>query len=197
MKMIINLTILVLLFSCKLKESDEEYKNVLNFFDDEIVSHFPYEVSKGYTLEYDTLGYFNTYSITLTTDLTENLKDKIILNNKLFSIEDSCIIVVNDFIDTDNIINPERYIGISEYDLSCSNFKILPNFWNNDFYDKSTKSKLSKNFEYAIINSKSGVFNKNIRENISFMPNGYNHGYSKGYAIDQLENKIIYWSIIW
>lgn len=189
--------VLVLVYSCSSKDTNKEYKKVLSFFDEGIVSHFPHEIPYKYSFEYDTIGFFNTYSITLAMDLEEKTKKSIQEKYNIFSINDSCIIVVNDFLDSDNIINPKTFLGKSKYSSNCDQFKIIPNFWNNDFYEKTSKSKLNQNFIYAIIDSQKGHFNNKVVDNISFMPSQFQHGYSKGYSLDTLNNKIIYWSIVW
>jgi len=65
-----------------------------------------------------------------------------------------------------------------------------------DVYDETTKSGLSKDFKIYVLESEKGKYWEGL-ESADYMPKEWENGYSKGIAINEKNNIIIYWVIIW
>ena len=184
----------------------KDYEECISYFGVDLTSHFPSKDSLKdvYALSLDTMGHYNSEHlyILLTTSKNEikNLKNKY-QSKKIYSINDSCIITVNDFITESNIPFSDEIAGKkSKVPLLCkSDYIITPNFWSYlpDYRDNTTVSKLDKNFKYIMLDSKLGLFSNKIDSTFSSMPDKIKHGYSKGLALNEKENVVAYWIVIW
>lgn len=184
----------------------KDYEECIYYFGEGLTSHFPAKdfLKDAYAFSIDTMGYYNAEHLYLLSTTSkkemENLKNKYI-NKKICSIDDSCIIAVNDFITESNIpFSDEIKDKKSKISLLCkSDYIIIPNFWSylSDYRDNTTSSKLNKNFKYIILDSKLGLFSNKIDSTFSSMPNKIKHGYSKGIAFNEKEDVIIYWLVLW
>lgn len=208
------ISIILLFISCVDLSKDKKYKKYKQYFENvkqDITSHFPLEyknVLDDYRYSVDTAAHFNTQGFNIM--ITGAKKEIEELNRQKFhSIEDECIIAVNDFIKADDIpfIPSEGELlwegHDKEYKTSYStkcidDYKIIPNFWSYE-EDKTTKSGLNKDFKYIILDMDmgNGVYSRKLDPNISYMPDFAKHGYSKGIAFNEKENTIIYWLIFW
>lgn len=65
-----------------------------------------------------------------------------------------------------------------------------------DVYSDRTKCGLSKDFTIYVLDSKPGRYWKGLSP-LSYMPVGWENGYSKGVCINKEKGIIIYWGIIW
>lgn len=217
-KILILALINILFISCVDLSKDKKYKKTIQFFEqqrNESTSHFPLEytsIANDYSYNVDTTAYFNTLSFNLTiTDKLEIEKIKRIYSKeKQYSINNNCLIVLNDFIKSDDIpFIPSEGSAIlwedqdkeykTTYSTKCIDaYKVIPNFWSYE-EDKATKNGLNKDFKYIILDMDMGnsVYSRKLNPNISYMPNFAKHGYSKGVAFNEKENIIIYWLIFW
>lgn len=212
-KNILLILSILCIFSCKKKLSGKNYNKYIDYFEnvkEDITSHFPIEVNftDKYIYSVDTAAYFNTQDFNIM--ITGAKKEIEELNRQKFhSIDDECIIVVNDFIKEDDIpFIPSEGALLWEgqdkeyktsYSTKCKDtYKIIPNFWSYE-EDKTTKSGLNKDFKYIILDMDmgNGVYSRKLDPNISYMPDFAKHGYSKGIAFNEKENTIIYWLIFW
>lgn len=205
----------LLLISCVDLGKDKKYNNYIEYFESQkesITSHFPLNyksILNDYRYSADTTAYFNTQAFNIM--ITGTKKEIEALNrHKLHSIDDKCIIVLNDFIKIDDIpFIPSEGSAIlwedqdkeykTTYSTKCIDaYKVIPNFWSYE-EDKATKNGLNKDFKYIILDMDMGnsVYSRKLNPNISYMPNFAKHGYSKGIAFNEKENIIIYWLIFW
>ncbi len=203
---ILSLLIIMILHSCIDLSKDRNYTNYLSYFGDSLTSHFPKKYTSmitDYSYSVDTVGHFNTeeFNLTLIKEKKDINEIKLMYNNnKVYDINDKCIIVVNDFLDNNNLILQQYKEYQSKFSKNCDdNYVVIPNFWSNDYADNATKSKLDKNFKYIIIDSKVGenVYSSKINYYKSYMPSIVKHGYSKGIAFNEKEDIIIYWLVLW
>lgn len=203
-KLMLNLLLFLTLSSCIDLSRDREYNTYLSYFGDSLTSHFPIHTNDfdKYSYSVDTVAYSNTEDFNLTLIGTKNLiyKEKLNYSNKkIYNLEDSCIVIVNDFINKRNLlINLDNYEYKSKISASCNKDPIvIPNFWSNIL--SNGLNKLDKNFKYIIIDSKVGenVYSSKINYYKSYMPSIVKHGYSKGIAFNEKEDIIIYWLVLW
>lgn len=208
------------LFGCKENIiNNKGYDKSISYFEgikEGITSHFPKEIEFGSSYFYtiDSLGYYNTQEINITITKAEkeieNLK-KLYKKEQVYTIDNNCIIVVNDFIKKDDIpFMPDEEVLLSEsndkiymttYSNKCTkSYKVIPNFWNN-FYgiDRAAKNGLNQSFKYIILAQEGGegVYSPKLNSKISFMPSFAKHGYSKGIAYSDKDKIVIYWLIFW
>lgn len=201
---ILSLLIIMILHSCIDLSKDRNYTNYLSYFGDSLTSHFPTNTDDfdKYSYSIDTVAYSNTEDFNLTLIGTKKLinKEKLKYNDKkIYNCEDSCIVIVNDFINKSNLLlDLDNEKHKSKLSSNCKKHPIvIPNFWNNIL--SNGLSKLDKNFKYIIIDSKVGenVYSSKINFYQSYMPSIVRHGYSKGIAFNEKEDVIIYWLVLW
>ena len=65
-----------------------------------------------------------------------------------------------------------------------------------DIYSETSKSGLSKDFRIFVLESEKGKYWKELEPD-NYMLKEWENGYSKGIAINQKNNTIIYWVVIW
>lgn len=183
-------------------EDKREYLKAIGFFGNSLTNHFPnYELIENIhiTQSCDTFAYHNTLDFYIIIPEANKIIDSV-LNTKLsanvYAANDSCLLVVNDYIDNTNL--GDRFIAAkSTFIENCSDNKLpVPNFWNSE-YSNETRCKLSKDFTLYVLESKIGAYSKKIKQEQSSMPDTMRHGYSKGFAISKEKNTIIYWVVIW
>ncbi len=78
-------------------------------------------------------------------------------------------------------------------------FMPIPNFSNFSTHQtNNTVCKLPEDFTIYVLDSKSGIFleEKQLTKG-EYMPENWKHGYSKGAALSDKSNEMIYWVIIW
>ena len=187
---------------------EEDYHKNYNYFNftNDLVAHFPHkdQLFENSSFVIDTSGYYNTEEFNLTVrnckSLINNIKKRY-ANKKIYSINDSCLIAVNDFLIKSKLIfSDEIKDKKSKVPLHCNaDFAIIPNFWdeNLNYRDDSTICKLKKDFKYIIIESKKGIFSDKIDLGFSSMPDEIKHGYSRGLSFSDTQDVLIYWLIIW
>ncbi len=202
---------LMTLFSCNnstkvksVKEDSDEYSNILRFFGDSLVNHFPKEEPTKINMaqHVDTFCYHNTLSFQLTLYDAKKIIDSTLNHYSKqpiiqYKSNDICLIVVNDYITKYNCGDYFR-AEKSTYFNGCSNSKLpIPNFWSSELASCETRSRLPKDFILYVIDSKIGLFSKKINAEQSSLPIHIKHGYSKGLAINKEKNIINYWVIVW
>lgn len=182
-----------------------EYQKDLKRFKKKFVSHFPKSLEYGnYSSRIDDgidADYPNEMSFVLRLN-NEGGEIDSFMKNKLgniiaeYSPGDDCQLVLNDFYTNSNGVKTFR-VKKSTIDTSCKNTFPIPNFIDNDYYTESTKCKLPEDFTVYVIEAKKGVYSNKIIVEKSSMPNEWLHGYSKGVAISEKRNVIMFWMIIW
>lgn len=185
---------------------NKKYDNVNDFFGNKMVSHFPKKIDKHNVTFTESLSpelgnleliLINKVERDHLADIVEEFEKKSIA---IYNANDSCLLIVNRF------VNKDKYFEVtpSKEDLQLVNRDCysglfpIPNFWHNDFTTEETLCRLPSDFRLYVVDSKSG---ENIDEKYltdgRFMPKEWKNGYSKGVAISEKQNVIIYWLIIW
>ena len=120
---------------------------------------------------------------------------------KIYNSSDSCLLVLNRFSDSSNYGYPKiECIDTSKIIRECYKDKYpVPTFYNqNVFYTSETAYHLTNDFTIYVFESKKGIFlpKEQLPKN-KYMPEEWEHGISKGVALSEKQNVIIYWLIIW
>ncbi len=228
---ILCVLIMILFLSSCFKRSlsdDKDLQFGRSYLGEKLTSHFPNnDVFEKYVVIKDTSAYYNTMDMSLT--LFDSDADKRInkvlneyKNKNIYIDNDSCIVVLNDFInknDLSNISNSMEnnsdYIYseplknyISKIYKNCTDkYKVIPNFWQGYYGGFSsqdqiadTRSHLDRNFKFIIIDSQfsdTATWSPKLDPPKSYMPDPVRHGYSRGIAFNERERIIIYWVILW
>ena len=179
-----------------------KYKQELQEFPEYLVDFFPDSMSNTYSVEksIDTTNQsiyymnFDFDSPNLEHILTK-YKNRI---KKSYSADDSTLVIIKRAKFRDNL-QPLTISGSTRLspipffesaDLSGIGIE------NEKIYSDSTRSGLSNNFNIYILDSKSGNYWKGLKPQ-DYMPEGWKNGYSKGVCINEKDNIIIYWFLIW
>lgn len=197
MKNILSILLLIMGLQSCLNMTDPkqqaEYIKSYKSFDKELVDHFPKKVPNNWTyLSYGSPDYINEWSgttgLSLEIQITskekfENLKNQLEKEVKVIKNSgDSCLLMV-DSKENQTLINCNNYYPIPQE--TAYNF-------DNDKWIRMA------DHEIALIDYKPGIFIKNKylipKENL---PEKWKNGFSKGYAFNNKEQKIMYWLIIW
>ena len=206
----------ILVFSCpRVKKSAHQkmmedlnkgYHESKSFFDNKFTTHFPDVLNES------IITYSNSISPVLGS-LGLMVIDRLNKENlvqiqknyeqtclRKYKASDSCLLIVDRFLTRKKYYKVEN----SDYDKKlvdrpCYSGKYpVPNFWHNVFTTNETECKLPGDFILYVIDAKQGKFLKeDLLTNGWFMPKQWKNGYSKGVAISQQRNVIIYWLEIW
>lgn len=189
-----------------LKDLNKKYLNDIKFFGYKFVDHFPKKVTA------ETIAFTENLSPEMgnlelmminRTDSNDLLKLATNLKNKsiaTFNAYDSCLFIVNRFARIDNFYD----LKITDYESKIINntcysrLSPIPNFWHNNYTTDSTQCKLPTDFKIYVLDAKSGkYFDDKYLTDGRFMPEIWKNGYSKGIALSEKRNVIIYWLLIW
>lgn len=197
MRYILGILLLIMgLQSCLIMtdpKQQAEYIESYKSFDNDLVDHFPKKVPNNWTyVSYGSPDYNNewnrTTGLSLEIQITskekfENQKNQLEKEAKVIKkSEDSCLLIV-DSKDDQTL-------------MKCISYYPIPQETAYDFIKDNWIRK--ENCEIALIDYKPGIFIKNKhltpKENL---PEKWKNGFSKGYAFNNKEQKIMYWLIIW
>jgi hypothetical protein len=129
--------------------------------------------------------------------IVNEFKDKAIYSCEA---SDSCLLVVNWFVSRNNyykVKHTEDESHLISKDCYLDK-QPVPNFWHNKYTTEETDCGLPKDFSIYVTEAKPGEhFDKEYLTDGNFMPANWKNGYSKGVAISEEKQVIIYWLIIW
>ncbi len=185
----------------QLAKVNKEYQKSLSFYRDNFIDHFPKELDSNYITYTESVS---AEAGLIRLDLIykhtgkNNFEKKAIAK---YASTDTCLLIANRFANNDNysyniVLNHDDSLKI---DRECYKNKYpIPNFWHTDYTTNKTACKLPKGFNIYVLNAMAGRFleNKNLTDG-RYMPENWQHGYSKGVAINEAKDTIIYWIIIW
>jgi len=178
------------------KEGMIRYKADLELYPNFLVDHFPKEIKKKpiiVDINNDTTNMCISFSLTKYYDQENDLLSFPIKVS--YHATDSNLVVIKR-----SLLLRKSRKRYSKEDLN-NNYPI-PYFEFKDYSDfrnafsQETKSGLSKDFKINIIDSNVGGYWDGLKP-LSYMPEGWKNGYSKGISINEKANIIIYWVIIW
>ena len=187
----------------KINIINNEYKKVKNIFSPEEVSHFPEEIKDNYITHTEIVSPeagIVRLDLTVRYDSLESVQD--ILNKAIavYNSEDTCLLVANRFARKEDYgqVSP-RDIDTSIINRTCYEGKYpIPNFWQSDYYSDSTECKLDKGFLIYVLDAKPGIYNdERYLSHNPYLPEKWEHGFSKGISVDPHYKILIYWVIVW
>lgn len=198
------------------KKMQKDYKQSVQFFEKDLVSHFPVELpdscSFGATVpQKNTLKMFGfgvdgmllwkTYSLSQYKATASQLKD---LPNSTYSANDSSLLLVFSYSDEIEIVgeiyrdqeSPERQ-ALATHNVSKASSLPVPLF-EIDQYKGNTMSGLTEDFKLFVLDAQPGKYidDKYLQE-CECIPKQWKHGYSKGVAFSDEKQVVIYWVIVW
>jgi len=203
MKYFINVLLTIfLVLSCKQEQKKNMFLKQISNFDKNIVNHFPLEVKGMYRTAIFTDTQNDITSLLLLNQYTKNtyynIKDSLINISKIkYSSKDSCLLVVNMYTNEKNYFNSFKTKNKTYLKMECLNKKLpIPNFWAMDFKSDNI-TKLPDNFDIYVFEAKHEILDKKYISKNVYMPGYWEHGYSKGWAMNDNTHEIIYWFVLW
>lgn len=198
------------------KQIQEKYKRSINYFDNELINHFPLQLpdSSGYNTtvpKKDTLKMFGfgvdgiqlwkTYSSSQYKTISSQFRD---LSSITYSANDSGLLLVFpycDVVEIDGITYrnqepPERH-ALAKHNVTIASSLPVPLF-EIDEYKGNTMSGLTEDFKIYVFDAKQGKYidDKYLQE-CECLPKKWKHGYSKGVALSDKKQVVIYWVAVW
>ncbi|MGD8778060.1 MAG: hypothetical protein PVH88_03770 [Ignavibacteria bacterium] len=213
-KIIYMIIISTLLLGCNnqnhINELNREYQKQKSFFLNKFVDHFPQEIKDEFGIKiYSITNEKWTFPLMIMLDdiyNTESYRSRIDslidISVEKYNPTDTCLLIVNRFHNKLNEFDYELKLNEKEYSLidrACyQNSLPIPNFFFNQYSSKKNPIRLEEDFELFVLDAKSGVhWKKEYAKDGRYMPYNWKNGYSKGFAINEKMNVVIYWFIIW
>lgn len=209
---VLLLLILIAFNSCRDKRTfngvaNQRYLTLKNQFDSTLVNHFPAKLNStdNFTVSNSNLNkndvglFLFEYNVSIKS--INDIEKKIVQQSKgIYGSADFCLLIVNRF-ETKRTKDSVEVVIIKDsslIDKSCYN-KLLP---IPNFIDFSISAGrdfwMDKDFKIYVLNAISGKSHKRfLLQPNPQMPKEWENGFSKGIAINNVKNTVIYWSIIW
>lgn len=191
-----------------LGEMQKDYDSIIAFFPKDLVDIFPSMVDENVTSLTGFLksnpGNFEIIFIKKITNGNDNIDIlKFFEDTSLASYKpnDSCLLIVNRFINRDNYYSKKSFESEEQRIVNrntCEGSLPIPNFWHNPYTTEETSCKLPDDFKIFVLNAKPGKLLDSVylpqRE---YMPPEWKNGFSNGVAISSEKQVIIYWLVVW
>lgn len=202
---------LILSFSSCSKEKrhnsyQDEFASAIEKIDSDYIDHFPRKIDENATILLSEEKFVSHPKIWIKD---HNSKDIEKLEYKLrqkaagtYLASDSCLLVIEPYLSQNNHRDYDCRNASSErveYD-SCSLGNLpIPNFWDESFFESDSSCVgLSLNYILYVLDAKNQlVFPLEKLPNGKNTWTGWEHGYSKGVAIDRKQQTVIYWFDVW
>lgn len=220
-KLLIILSFFIFLFltigcgNIGIKHMESIYLSKKNQFNQELVSHFPYKLPKGYLGGYsdsrtiladscfgpmDFIMYANYDSIEYNY-----LKAQIdSLMSEYLRPPDANLLLIFSYCDK-LIVNGKLYQNqetqnkkkLANRNLLITNGIPVPLFLIDEYYG-NTICGLSKDFNLYVFDAKPGKYLEDkYLQDCECLPKEWKHGYSKGVALSDTRHVIVYWTVVW
>ncbi len=205
----IILLLTVITYSCNVKSNDFEkkYLDVKSNFPYHFVGHFPNSVwSTNAMYSVDTSTSLNNIAFFFEVVAPPKFYlDSVrgVLGKKSIAVyraNDPTLFVVNKFTTKDNYRNYYKYPDNYEFDLPDTIYNKIPvpNFFRSPYSQLNTPSRLDSTFTLYTLECEKGVhWDEYHVQKENYMPEYWKHGYSKGVAISEEKQVVIFWFICW
>ena len=197
---------------------DNEYSQRLKLFDAHLISHFPDKIpdSSLFSLLADNprgeelMKYcFGLGEMILSVNYSKEKYQEIKLkfaaqSDTVVNTTDSSLILVFSYCDSleiegrifDSHESPESR-SLAKHNQSLSQGLPVPHFETEEYGGK-TLCGLAPDFNLYLIKTKLGKYLEDkYLQDCGCMPTQWKHGYSKGVALSDMRNVVIYWAIVW
>lgn len=192
-------------------EGNFEYRSDLKKVPQELVDHFPKQITNGMAGIFVTnTDPTNDCIYYMLWEYKKHDFDKTFLdtiNNKIiakFGASDSNIVsikrrtIANWYPEREKVykdeVRPEKFYYPIPYFENDSTSEYRGNI--SDIYSATSDSGLSKDFVFYVFGYKSGVYWPGLGRQ-RYIPEEFKRGYSKGLAVNEKKRVIVYWFIIW
>lgn len=222
----LNIVVLSLIFgqaiSCQNNHSFiEKYRNSISIFPNDLTSHFPLYGESNFILNTNIAGNINVDTLHLgfaplyvmsavKYTKSEFYKELDLINNLnpvIVNVNDTSVLLIAQTL----ILREFGYYNVEGYDKGEKSKEVIEKnrkkagripipVFNLQQYYSETASRLSTDFEILVIDFKPQKvikINSGEQENFQVLPNGWEHGYSRGFAASNSKQIIIYWIIAW
>jgi len=196
-----------------------DYKELEETYGKDKISHIPKNLDVPYAFlmfTADEYCYIKKTGFTITYTTTDYEIDSLVkhYNNtclQMVSPSDSCLLVVHPILN-ENLDGIDYIYEVrdetddcnsltSKIQANCKETSIpVPNFWETEFNDINitNNDRLNDNFTIYVLDAEKGKFlNQKILSDGCGLPIDWKNGYSKGVAINPIDNVVIYWLEIW
>jgi hypothetical protein len=188
------------------EQRNNTYKKYRKNFNEDFINQFPNEIAYPINsiisyrdVDHNNVGFF-LFEYEINKD--EIIKIKLEIGSKYqasYNPKDSCLLIVNRFnyIDSTNFIKTKK-IDNALLNRACYKGKYpIPNFLEYKGSEGQTM-KLSENYIIYVLEAKPEEYDDRYKMKINKqMPKEWEHGYSKGIALNEKDKEVIYWSIMW
>ena len=191
-------------------ELEKEYLIALNTFDKSLVDHFPKRVTYLYSTLYHSQDKIHSHpGIWFKTKIDGDKLDSLIQVYDKTSIAkykpaDSCLLVLESHLTDENWFKYDKSLRVSpKLDIpnrDCHTDKFpIPKFWSGGLFEtKDTEVGLTNDYELYVLDSKAGLFmDADSLPNGKYTYKGWEHGFTKGVAVDKDDRLVIFWFDIW
>ena len=197
---------------------DKDYRTSMRFFPKNLVDHFPSTAIDTNFITYSTNIIYSdnnaieNYSFELFVRCKYYEKDSVFINLiketcKRISSHDTNSLLIFSYIEEENdgfedlsidALSSVKSRKIAEKNKYNINGYPLPLFDYAKENNISSYTMIDTNFTIYAISAKAGIFidNKYLRTN-KYLPKNWLHGYSKGYALNEINKLILYWVVVW
>ena len=207
------LLILLLVTSCINNKSinskaEIRYKETKSEFNKILTNHFPdnFSSESRRTSHTVNLDKNNIYIMLCEYDVDIKqiikIKKNLLKNNfPFYNPNDSCLLIINRFetLRTYETLEIVTEIDTNKLEKECyKTLKPIPNFIGVDKSISKSDLKLNNSYTIFVIESKPGkYFSEYDLKPCPQMPKKWKNGFSKGIAISEKENTVIYWANVW
>ncbi len=194
----------------------EDYRNSKSFFEVSLVNHFPIELPDSCSFgssvpkseNVKTLGFgidglelYKKYSKTQFGIIASHFKE---VTHEVYSTNDTSLLLVFSFCDTykigDNLYKnqePPELKTLAKHNLTVASSLPVPLF-EIDEYKGNTMSGLTDDFKLYVLDARPGKYvDEKYLQECECLPEKWKHGYSKGVAMSDEQQVIIYWIVVW
>ncbi|MFD2033699.1 hypothetical protein ACFSKL_02795 [Belliella marina] len=206
---ILNIIIILFFLSGCTREKEVKFEEGLNYFDDTFIDHFPVKIKHIGSVQAVSQNISNAhphvwlkyYPGKIRLDSIESSAELRAIGK--YSSDDTCLIVIDKHLTSKNWYKIDKKIRnpkLIEYgDLDCHKGKFpVPNFYGEWWAEtEKTLTKL-EGYTMYVLEAKKGIhMDPKKLPNGLYTPLGWEHGISKGIAINKKTGAVIYWADIW
>lgn len=217
---ILPLVVMILTAGCQnidvKKQMQQDYKRSISFFDNDLVNHFPSKLCDSSGYQTNVLRKYNLAKLCFATSkitlwkpfMSSQYKAMVLkytkLSNTIYEANDSSLLLVFSYCDVVEIEGkiyrdqapPERQ-ALAKHNVTTANSLPVPLF-EIDEYKGNTMSGLTEDFKLCVLGAKPGKYiDEKYLQECECLPEKWKHGYSKGVALSDKRQVVIYWVAVW
>ncbi len=198
----------IIITSCDLRYQRIEYPDGIEYFNPEFYSHFPIQVPTAYSKIKVSLNTYKSHPFIWllyydSQSHIDSLEIKLDASYSSFNSDDSCLLVIDKHLNPDNWRSFDKHARVPrKYNYllpNCSKLSPpIPKFYEESWYETNNTLVGLDGWVLYVLDSKPGIFMEEDKlPNGLFTPLNWEHGYSKGIALNTEKNAVIYWADIW